>query len=88
MDFTRFSNEQLQEARVYAAKPNLACANSAREDANYFADHITEAQKETYIQKELDYASKILAGNCDRNFTVRQRMYYYLTGQCVALLPN
>lgn len=77
----------VKQAREYAAQINHNCANHAF-DTNYgFASHVTYADKVKYVIKERQYAREIEAGLHDNNFTIWQRMNYFLTGECVALLP-
>lgn len=78
----------LHQARQYAAQVNHNCANHAFDSDFGFACHITYADKVKYVAKERQYAREIETGIHDHNFTIWQRMNYYLTGEMVALLPN
>jgi hypothetical protein len=77
----------LNNARIYAAKVNRECAKHAFDPDYGFASHITDKDKQDYADKELKLAEEIENGLHDNNFTVWQRMNYFLTGDCVALLP-
>jgi hypothetical protein len=86
MNFERFSKEQLQEARLYASSINRDIAREAAKPDFGFADHVSDAEKNAYINNQLSLADDIDNGKMDGNFTVRQRMYYFLTGECVPIL--
>jgi len=77
----------LQQARIYAAKINRDIAKNALNNNFGFASHVTHEDKLEYIEKNIKQADEIEQGLHDHNFTVAQRMHYYLTGNCVALLP-
>lgn len=69
-----YSPEQLHAARVYAAQPEARLIASIRsgeticnDPAGWVAD----------LEAEFD---RILAGECDGNFTIGQRMRFFLTG--------
>lgn len=80
--------EQIQRARRYAARPSLRYARSAEAGKIDFASHVTSSQIYSIIREHRVYAREILEGLHDHNFTVWQRMNYYLTGECPALLPK
>jgi len=52
----------------------------------YYAPHVTEAQKDYILLKDLLYVDQIRAGEGLNNFTIWQRINNVLTGECVALL--
>lgn len=83
----KYTKEQLQEARTYAASINRRIAKDCFLPDFGFASHVTEKGKQEYANKNLALADSIEAGELDHNFTVAQRMRYHLTGECVALLP-
>ena len=90
MDFSIFTPEHLQKAREYAAAPSLRYAKAILNNDTYnapFADHVTDERKQLLYKEQLQLVDNILNGNSDHNFTIRQRMYYYLTGESVAFLP-
>jgi hypothetical protein len=68
-------------------------ANDLRESAHiirkssYYADHITEDDKERFLAKDLEYANEVENGLHNRNFTIWQRVDYMLTGESVPFLP-
>jgi len=78
---------ELQAAREYAAQPERKCAAHALDIDYGFASHVTHAEKLVYVARNIAYAEAIEAGEHDTNFTVRQRMHYFLTGDCVPFLP-
>lgn len=87
MDFTKYTPEQLQKAREYAAKTDLNIAKTCFDDGFGFASHVTQAEKQAYSDQHKKSAQEIVNGEKDHNFTVAQRMYYYLTGESVPFLP-
>lgn len=54
---------------------------------NEYASHVTLAQKSHFLNRDLLFAGKIRTGELDGCFTVWQRIYVILTGECIALLP-
>ena len=86
MDFSTFTEQQLQDARIYAAKIYRQLAEEAI-TANYYAAHVSKEDRLKIQKDHLRYAEEIENGQHDHNFTIRQRMYYYLTGESVAFLP-
>lgn len=82
-----YTSEQLQKAREYAAKLPYELARECLEPGFGYADHITEADKRRFSEAYFKHAQEIEQGLHDHNFTVWQRMHYYLTGECVAFLP-
>lgn len=83
----KYSEEQLQAAREYAAQVHKDLAKHCLDKDFGFANHVTELEKRAYKAKQLQIAEDIEAGHCDSNFTVAQRMHYFLTGESIALLP-
>jgi len=77
----------IQQARICAAKINHSLADHALDEDFGFASHVTESEKKQYAAKERQYAHEIESGKHDNNFTIWQRMNYFLTGECLALLP-
>jgi hypothetical protein len=82
----KYTTEQLQAAREYAASINHALADNVFSDDAGFADHVTDEGKREYAAKNKQIAKDIEAGKKDHNLTVRQRMEYFLTGTSTALL--
>lgn len=78
----------LNEARKYAAKINHKLADHAFDNDFGFASHVTDDDKREYADKQRTFAREIEAGLHDGNFTVWQRMQYYLTGEWVPLFPK
>ena len=88
MDFSAFSQEQIQAARdtVAAQKDHLAVI--CFDDDFGFASHVTHADKVAYSEERKQFAKEIRNGIHDNNFTVRQKMYYELTGESIPFLPK
>lgn len=77
----------IQAARNYAAQIHHAIADNVfTADAGY-ASHVTNDNKRDIAKKHRTLAAEIEAGEHDHNLTVAQRMHYFLTGECVAILP-
>ena len=87
MDFKPFTPQQLQEAREYAAECPTRQAVECLKPGYGYASHVTEEMKAVFSEDFKRDAREILEGKADHNFTIRQRMYYHLTGECVGLLP-
>ena len=68
-------------------------ANDLRENAyaihseNAYASHVTQEDKERYLQERLVYANEVEKGLHNSNFTIWQRVDTLLTGECIAFLP-
>ena len=68
-------------------------ANDLRENAyaihseNAYASHVTQEEKERYLQERLGYANEVEKGLYNSNFTIWQRVDTLLTGECIAFLP-
>lgn len=85
MGFSTFTEQQLQDARIYAAEIYRKLAEEAI-TADYYASHVSKEDR-LKIQKDyLRYAEEVENKKHDHIFTIRQRMYYYLTGKSVAFL--
>ena len=82
-----YTEEQIQLARHYAAQRELACAAACMENG-YFADHVTQSEAAAYQKRQIQAAQDIIAGLCDHNLTIRQRMEFYLTGKNTPLLAR
>lgn len=74
------------QARVKTAEFFREIAYGKRKE-DFYASHVTEDQKDLILKKDLDWATSIERGEQDGNLTVAQRMYYYMTGKTVAILP-
>lgn len=86
MNLSAFSEEQVQSARVYAAGVNRRIAAEAP-TSTFYASHVTPEKREQIKRDNIAYAEQIERGEHDHNLTIHQRMYYYLTGESVAILP-
>jgi len=78
--------KQLQAARVYATKVHYDCISAIDNKTANFASHVTEQQIQVQRQKHEDQIKDILDGKLDGNFSVAQRMHYFLTGKSVPFL--
>lgn len=81
-------DSRLQDARDYAASISDRLADRALDDDFGFAEHVTHEDKLRYIERHRRNAAEIRDCKHDHNFTIWQRMNYYLTGKDVALLPS
>ncbi len=76
---------ELTQARKYAAKPYRSMSlETGRGD---FASHVTDSEIKSIRENHAAIADEIEAGEQDHVFAVAQRIHYFLTGECVALLP-
>lgn len=82
-----FSSEEIQEARETVADWWMQNAHAIRTDDEY-ASHVTESEKDDYLQKELAFAEQIRTGQQDRCFAIWQRIHEALTGECIPLLSR
>jgi len=76
------------KARIYAAQIHYELAEEATAPGNPlgFASHVTEEDKRLYAERERLYGDEVVGGRHDHNFTIWQRIYYFLTGEDVPLL--
>lgn len=81
-----FPPKQVQAAREYVAE-NWRKMGYQSFLGNDYPPHITLQQKACFLKRDLVYADKIQKGEVDGCFTVWQRIYLVLTGECVAFLP-
>ena len=81
MDLSKFTPEQLQEARLAASQKEKDCLIA------YAAGEFRVNDPKEYIARNKRTIRQIEDGELDGNFTIRQRMFYHLTGECPALLP-
>lgn len=86
MSTAKFSEDEIQAARNAVADDWRAMAKAIREKDHY-APHVTEAEKDACLRRELNFACGIEIGIWDGNFTVAQRIHMKLTGEYIALLP-
>ena len=84
-EFEQFTPEQVQAARIYAADNPRKMAEEAL-TATYYADHVDMEWRQCIKEEKEQLANEIEKGLHDHNFTIAQRMWYYLTGESVALL--
>lgn len=82
MNLNNFSPDQLQEARLAVSEI------SKKLIAKVESGELTVNNKERYISYLENCIEKIESGEWDSNFTIRQKMYYFLTGECPAFLPK
>ena len=79
---------KLNEARRYAAMVCRDCAHACLLDFDGDYNHLSPSQRGAYAAKDMIHALKIERGECDHNFTIWQRMDYFLTGESVPFLAN
>ena len=77
----------LQDARIYAVKTYRTYATAISEGSVQFAGHVSDEQKTQIMKAEIKFAEEVEAGMHDFNFTIRQRIHYFLTGVELPLLP-
>lgn len=85
--FSDFTSEQIQDAREKVANWFAANSRAIRAEDPY-ASHVTEIEKDLYLKEGLESAERVRQGKSDGNFTVAQRIYFELTGECVGFLPK
>jgi len=74
-----------------AARDNVAynyelhALHSLMPDYGY-AGHVTQDEKIIYSNDMIIFADEVRQGEHDNNFTIAQKMHYFLTGECIALL--
>lgn len=83
----KFTSDEIQAARVEAAKIERRIARECLSPDFGFAEHVTREAKLRYRDSQLRLAERIEAGELDGNATVAQRIRYALTGDCPSLLP-
>ena len=82
MNLNNFSPDQLQEARLAASEIEKILIEEIK------SGKIVPNDKERYISYLENCIEKIESGEWDSNFTIWQRMYSFLTGECPAFLPK
>ena len=82
------TGERLNEARRYAASYSLMCAAAWLNDPDHGAPHVTTKMRGKLAAENVVRARRIERGECDHNFTIWQRMDYFLTGESVPFLSN
>ena len=83
-----FTPKQIQAARRYAVRTDLALAMALESGKLQCASHVTREGVLAWASRCRDSAKQIINGERDNNFTIWQRMNTYLTGECVAFLPK
>ena len=82
------TGERLAAARRKVAEDWRAMAYAIREEDAY-ASHVTEAEKDEYLQRHLDFADRIEIGEPEAGgFTSWQRINQELTGECAGLFAR
>ena len=82
------TGDRLNEARKYAAGFERRSCSQWLTNPGYGADHVTTLQRGEMAAKNMRNALQTECGECDHNFTIWQRMDYFLTGESVPFLPN
>jgi hypothetical protein len=81
------TESELKEALATVANEYRETAHIMR-TSSYYADHITESDKERFLVESLKNADEIEQGLHNRNFTIWQKVDYLLTGESIPFLPN
>jgi hypothetical protein len=81
------NNLTLNQARKKCADFFLENAKQIREE-NPYAAHVTGEEKELDYNKRVKFSEEIREGKHDGNFTVAQRIHFYMTGNCVPFLSK
>jgi len=79
------NNLTLVQAREKTADFFLENAKQIREE-NPYAEHVTELEKEIDYNKRAKFAEDIRVGKHDGNFTVAQRIHFYMTGESIPFI--
>jgi hypothetical protein len=82
------TGDRLNEARKYAAGFERRSCRQWLTNPDYGADHVTTSQHGKYAARKMLEVLRIERGECDHNFTIWQRMDYFLTGESVPFLSN
>jgi len=82
MNLSQYTPEELQKARIYAAKTERNMIEA------YKSKEFLVNNPEKWLADTNKIIKDIESGKLDGNFTIWQRMNYYLTGKCPALLPK
>ena len=82
------TGKRLNEARKYAAEVTRRCALADIFDFDGDYNHLTPKERGKYAAREMLEVLRIERGECDHNFTIWQRMDYFLTGESVPFLSN
>ena len=81
------NNLILNQSREKTADFFLENAKQIRKE-NPYAAHVTELEKEIDYEKRVQLSEEIREGKHDGNFTVAQRIHFYMTGECVPFLKK
>jgi len=82
-----FPIEELHNARMAVANDYRELEIAIREKDPY-ASHVPESYKDKVLAEGLKHADLVEKGECDSNFSVWQRLYQKLTGECVPLFSK
>lgn len=82
---SQFDAATLQAARETVANDWAQLSRDIREEDCY-APHVTEEEKDRFLAEGLAYAEAIRNDTAPASFTLWQRMFEAITGECVALL--
>lgn len=81
-----YPQDELQAARNAVAEDWRRIGRAIR-DCDDYADHVSDAEKDERLAKDLATADGIETGKYDHQFWAWQRITQKLTGESVALLP-
>ena len=82
------TGDRLNEARKYAAGFERRSCRQWLTNPDYGADHVTTSQRGEIAAINMRKALQTEYGERDNNFTIWQRMDYFLTCKCVPFLSN
>lgn len=89
MKFVTHTQEIVEGQRLTDALNKVAdkmVENAKAIRVSKYANHITEIQKDFYLQQNLEFAEQVRAGYYIDNLGIWQRVNTELTGECIALL--
>lgn len=86
MNAQKYTQQELQSAREYAAELPESLSMLCFDDDFGFASHVTLDDIKAYSKSKLDQSSAILRGEKDGNLAVAQRMDYFLSGESKPLM--
>lgn len=82
-----FTPDAIQKAREAVADFFALNAWAIHKDDEY-GPHVTAEEKKEALEKRLAWSEAVRRGEADHNFAAAQRIWFELTGECVALLPK
>lgn len=77
-----------REQAVRAASDELRVQAWRIRAEDAYAAHVTEEEKDRQLGERLRYAEEVRAGRHHDNLSVAQKIYWFETGESVAILPS